>query len=122
MSIPFCESKYIEEARVVFSARFPFGNFEDSSWDIRHLRASHHKKANARVHFTKYGSTTDVLPARFADIVKAFVLLINASGGTMPLRVDVARMLWKAVEERLSDTTFFSRADLSEEDLLGAEQ
>jgi hypothetical protein len=54
MRIPTCESKYIEAGRGVFAARFPDGNFDASSWDIRHLRASQHKQTNARVYFTRY--------------------------------------------------------------------
>jgi integrase len=121
MSMPSCESRYVEQARLIFAARFPIGCFDDSSWDIRHLRSSQHKRTNSRVYFTRYGSTTDALSARFAHVVKAFLLLMNASGGTMPLRVDAARMLWRAVEKRRRDARF-SWSDLSEEDLLEAEQ
>jgi hypothetical protein len=100
MNVSPSEAKYIADAREIFRARFPNGDFDDCSWDIRHLRASQHKKTNARVYFTKYGSTTDPLPPRFARVVKACILLMNASVGTMPLRVDAARMLWQAIEAR----------------------
>lgn len=121
MTIPVCESRFIDEGRVVFASRFPNGQFEDSSWDIRHLRGSQHKKTNARVYFTKHGSKTDPLPPRFAEVVKASLLLMDASAASMPLRVDAARMLWKATEKRLGDASF-SWADLCEDDLLEAEQ
>src|SRR5260370_25404553 len=119
--VPICELKYIEEARAVFAVRFPDGNFDDSSWDIRHLRASQHKKTNARVYFTRYGSTTDPLPTCFSLVLKSSLLLMDASGGTMPLRADAARMLWRAVEKRLGKA-LFSWSELSDEDLLETEQ
>jgi integrase len=121
MTVPQCEQRYIDEGRALFRIRFPEGDFDDMSWDIRHLRTSQHKRTNARVYFTKHGSNTDPLPARFADVVKACLLLIDASGSSMPVRADAARMLWKAVEKR-SCGTQFSWADLREDDLLEAEQ
>src|SRR5271165_801525 len=117
------EAKYIDEGRALFRQRFPIGSFDDPSWDIRHLRSSQHKAANARVYFTRYGSTKDSLPPAFARVVKAFVLLSRASCGTMPLRVDAARMLWKAIERRLGITAAdFNWGHVTEEDILKAEQ
>ncbi|MGA1981112.1 MAG: hypothetical protein ABSG84_01455 [Acidobacteriaceae bacterium] len=121
MTIPVSESRFIDDGRVVFATQFPSGQFEDSSWDIRHLRASQHRKTNARVYFTKHGSKIDPLPPRFANVVKASLLLMDPSAASMPLRADAARMLWKAVEKRLGDLAF-SWADLCEDDLLEAEQ
>lgn len=121
MVVPESERKYIQEGRRLFATRFPGGHFDDPSWDIRHLRASRHKTTNARVYFTRHGSTTDPLPERFAAVIKAFLLMMDSSGGTMPLRVDAARMLWKAVELRIGQREF-AWADLSEQDLLDAEQ
>jgi hypothetical protein len=118
---PLPEANYIKEARAIFAVRFPGGNFDDSSWDIRHLRKSQHKKTNARVYFTTYGSIVEPLPARFADIVKAFLLLMGSSGGTMPLRVDAARMLWTAIEKKLGKSNF-SWLDVCDQDLLDTEQ
>jgi integrase len=122
MKVP-SEARYIADAQAIFRTRFPNDSFDDCSWDIRHLRASQHKKTNARVYFTKYGSTTDPLPARFARVVKACFLLMNASVGTLPLRADAARMLWRAIEVRrrhLRDA--FSWSDVTEEDVLETEQ
>jgi hypothetical protein len=121
MTIPRCELLYVEEARSIFANKFPSGEFDACSWDIRHLRSSQHKKTNARVYFTRHGSTTDPLPSQFSNVVKAFLLLTNSSGGTMPLRVDAARMLWKAIETRLKAEEF-SWSLLTVEDLLAAEQ
>ena len=123
MQVPFSETKYIAGARSVFSARFPNGEFDNFFWDIRHLRASQHKKTNARVYFTKYGSTTEALPPRFACVVKAYLLLTNASDSTLPLRADVARMFWRAIETRhryLSEG--FTWSGVTEEDALETEQ
>lgn len=117
------EAEYIDEGRALFRQRFPTGSFDDPWWDIRHLRSSQHKAGNARVYFTRYGSTSDPLPPAFARVVKAFVLLSHASCGTIPLRVDATRMLWKAIEKRLcATTTDFTWAEVTEEDILEAEQ
>jgi hypothetical protein len=121
--IPAHERQYIEQARALFDELYPNGDFDDCSWDIRHLRASQHKVTNARVYFTKYGGTTDPLPPRFADVVKAYLLLSRATAGTMPLRSDAARMLWKALQMRLgSSSDRFVWDAVSEEDVLEAEQ
>ena len=121
MTAPQCEQRYIDEGRAIFRDRFPEGNFDDVFWDIRHLRRSQHNRTNARVYFTKHGSTTDPLPARFADVVKAFLLSIDTPAKTMTMRALAARMLWKAVEKRLGKA-HFSWADLCEDDLVEAEQ
>jgi integrase len=123
MQVPFSEEQYIAYARAVFRTRFPNGEFDHFSWDIRHLRPSQHKRTNARVYFTKYGSTTEPLPPRFAPIVKAYLLLEHASPGTMPLRADVARMLWRAIETRYCQLPeSFAWSDLTEEDVLKTER
>jgi hypothetical protein len=121
--IPEQEAKYIDEGRTVFRALFPTGDFDASSWDIRHLRVSRHKSTNTRVYFTKYGSTVEPLPPRFAQIVKAYLVLALSSGGTMPLRADGARMLWEALEARYGhNPALFKWEDVSEDDLLQTEQ
>lgn len=121
--IPTHEHQYVGQARALFGDLFPNGTFDDCSWDIRHLRGSQHKVTNARVYFTKYDSTTDPLPQRFADVVKAYLLLTRSSSGTMPLRADAARMLWEALEIRLGISgDAFSWDSISEEDVLEAEQ
>src|SRR5215469_3190051 len=123
MQAPFSETKYIADARAVFCTRFPDAEFDDSSWDIRHLRSSQHKKTNARVYFTKYGSTIEPLPPRFAKIVKAYLLLTKASAGTMPLRADAARMLWRAIETRhYQSPVSFAWSGITEADILETEQ
>ncbi len=116
-----CELKYIEEARVLFAVRFPNGKFDDSVWDIRHLRASRHSKSGARLYFTKYGSSTDPLPACFAEIIKAFLVFTGVSASTVRMLAYAGRMLWQAVEKRLGSAQF-SWTDLCEEDLFEAER
>lgn len=120
MRIPLCEAKYIQDARAVFAVRFPDGNFDDISWGIQHLFASQHGMAKARVYFTRYGSTVEPLPARFANIVKASVLLMD-SFASIAHRVDVARVLWIGIEKRLGES-HFSWSEVCDEDLLDAEQ
>src|SRR5882724_3740370 len=69
----------------------------------------------------RHGSLVDPLPTCFSQVVKAFLLLMDSSAGTMLLRVDAARMLWKAIEKRRKEA-HFSWNDLCEDDLLEAEQ
>jgi hypothetical protein len=121
MLVPQCELKYIDEARALFSERFPTGRFEDPYWDVTHFRKSQHRRTNARIYFTEYRSTIDPLPPRFGNIVKACVLLVDDVVASMPLRVDGFRMLWEALKVRILPTQFFW-FDLQEVDLLEAEQ
>jgi integrase len=121
--IPELEAKYIDEGRTVFRALFPTGDFDASSWDMRHLWVSRHKSTNTRVYLTKYGSTVEPLPPRFAQIVKAYLVLAPSSAGTMVRRADGARMLWKALESRHGNNpALFKWEDVSEDDLLQTEQ
>jgi hypothetical protein len=121
MRPPQCELKYIDEARAVFAERFPMGRFEDPAWDIRHFRKSQHRRTNAQVYFTQYGSTVEPLPPRFGDVVKACVLLVDEVVASMALRVDSFRMLWEALKVRTSASEF-AWSGLQEADLLEAEQ
>jgi hypothetical protein len=121
MGVPQRELKLIDEARAMFAERFPTGRFEDPSWDVRHFRKTQHRKTNAYVYFTEYGSTVDPLHSRFGNIVKACVLLVDEVVASMPLRVDTFRMLWEALRVRTTPSQF-SWSDLQETDLLEAEQ
>jgi len=114
----------VRQGRALFTTLFRGCgyDFEAPRWDIRHLRTSHHKKANAQVHFTIYGSQVDPLPPRFANVVKAYVLLNKGAAATMVLRVDTARLLWVAVLQRLGDAEAFDWSLLIEDDLLRTEQ
>ena len=115
---------YVLQGRALFSTRFPGEGhtFDAPSWDVRHLRTSQHRKVNARAYFTVYGSKSDPLPPRFANVVKAFVLLNTAAGATMVSYADVARMLWEAVLQRFGAAEAFAWSLLTEDDLLRTEQ
>lgn len=116
------ETAYKRQGRALFPAVFPNGDFDSPVWDIRHLRRSKHNGTNSRLHFTRYGSEVDALPPHFADVVKAHLLLNRCAGGTMSLRVDIARMLWEAVVHRIGTSGAFDWSLLTEDDLLRTEQ
>jgi hypothetical protein len=118
------EAAYERQGRALFSTLFRGCgyDFEAPRWDIRHLRTSQHKKTNSQVHFTIYASQVDPLPPRFANIVKAYVLLNKGAAETMVLQVGSARMLWVAVLQRLGDAEAFDWSLLIEDDLLRTEQ
>jgi hypothetical protein len=116
------ETSYVRQGRALFPALFPNGDFDSPIWDVRHLRTSRHKTSNSRLHFTRYGSETDGLPPRFANVVKAYLMLSRCAAGTMSYRVDIARMLWEAIASRFGDSHGFDWSLLTEEDLLKTEQ
>jgi hypothetical protein len=116
------ETSYVRQGRALFPAVFPNGDFDSPIWDIRHLRTSRHKTSNSRLHFTRYGSEVDALPPRFANVVKAYLVLSRCADGTMSHRVDIARMLWEAIVSRFGDSHGFDWSLLTEEDLLRTEQ
>jgi hypothetical protein len=122
--VPSAETAYVRQGRALFSIRFPGEghSFDAPSWDVRHLRTSQHKKANARAYFTVYGSELNPLPPRFANVVKAYLLLNRTSGATMVLGADVARMLWEAILLRFDTADGFDWSLLVEDDLLRTEQ
>lgn len=122
--VPSAETAYVRQGRALFSIRFPGEghSFDAPSWDVRHLRTSQHKKANARAYFTVYGSELNPLPPRFANVVKAYLLLNRTSGATMVLGADVARMLWEAILLRFGTADGFDWSLLVEDDLLRTEQ
>ena len=116
------ETSYVRQGRALFPAVFINGDFDSPIWDIRHLRTSKHKTSNSRLHFTRYGSEVDALPPRFADVVKAHLVLNSCAAGTMSHRVDIARMLWEAIVSRFGNSHGFDWSLLTEEDLLKTEQ
>ena len=119
LSVSPAEAAYVRQGRALFTTLFRGCgyDFEAPRWDIRHLRTSQHKKSNAQVHFTIYGSQVDPLPPRFANIVKAYVLLNKGAAETMDLRVGSARMLWMAILQRFGDAEAFDWSLLIEDDL-----
>lgn len=116
------ETAYKRQGRALFPAVFPNGDFDSPIWDIRHLRSSKHKSSNSRLHFTRYGSVVDALPPRFADVIKAYLLLNRCADGNMAHRVDIARMLWEAAVQRFASWDAFDWSLLTEDDLLRTEQ
>lgn len=118
------EIKYVHQGRALFRRIFPPpGNeFDAHCWDLRHLRTSQHDRGKARVYFTRHGSQTEPLPSRFANILKAYIVLNRGAAASLVHRVQAARILWEAVLQRCGTADSFDWLLLTEDDLLRAEQ
>jgi hypothetical protein len=115
----------VAQGRALFAVHFPgpAHDFAAPVWEIRHLWVSQHKQSNARVCFTRYGSRSDPLPARFAEVVKALCVRELQSASTVRFQVEAARLLWQALERRLgAEAERFAWRSLSAEDLRAAER
>jgi integrase len=118
---PEHERRYVADARELFADKFPGQEFGAHRWNVTHLRERSHKRSNPNVYWTLYGSQSEALPAEYADIVKAACIHDLQSITNLAFRADVARMLWKALSERLKPNEF-QWAKLTVEDLLHAER
>ncbi len=122
--VPEVEAEYVNQGRAAFRVLYgSSGAFESLCWDLRVLRRSTHKQSNSALYFTCLGSTTEPLPPRFGNVIKAYVALNFSAAATMVLRVDAARMLWSAISKRLNgESEAFRWQDVTETDALAAEQ
>lgn len=118
------EVKYVEQGRALFGRIFPppDNDFDALCWDLRHLRTSQHDRGKARVYFTRHGSQTEPLPSRFANVLKAYLVLNRGSAATLIHRVQATRILWEAILQRCGTPDAFDWLQLTEDDLLRAEQ
>jgi integrase len=93
-------AEFVALGQAAFRSLFPLAEmeFDSSVWDVRGLQRSATKTSNARLYFTRYRSTTEPLPAPFAEVVKSLLLLHgNTTNG---LRLDAFRVLWDAIAIR----------------------
>lgn len=112
------ERAYLERGRAAFSVRFPGQDFAASSWSIRHLKKSGSGQGNVSLLFvgTASGQCKKSLPARFAEVVKAYLAICGKEPGTLYNRSTAARWLWEALAVRLS-----GHGELFSWDILGKE-
>lgn len=101
--IPERERAYIASAREKYAVDFPTQDFDAACWDVRHLRASTRTSSNPRTYFTRHGTLGDPLPTAYAAVVKSYVVLHRSSITNLNMRVDAARMLWRAIEQRVGE-------------------
>lgn len=98
--------------------------FENMVWDIRGLADRAIIRNHPQLHFTKYQTLDQPLPAIYGDAVKSWLLLSPYSNiRSLIPKLDMARMLWQAIAERrkLQQDEFLFES-LCEEDLSQAEQ
>ena len=92
--------------------------FDAPAWDISGLKDRSTNKATRRLYFTRYGTTDQVLPQLYADVVKSWIILDRRSAGNMAGRLSGARILWEAILlRRQRKPENFSWENLTEEDI-----
>lgn len=117
------ESEFVARGRAVLLTRLPGVDFDRPSWPTHSLRAKAGQKTQT-LYFTLRGSVTEALPARYGNVVKAWVAIQHETPSRMLQRVTAARWLWSAIAERLGDGApdAFQWPDLQLADLQRAEQ
>lgn len=96
--------------------------FDQPSWDVRGLRDRGTIRGNPTLYFTRHGTLDQPLPTAYADIVKCWLILDRRSVKNMSRRLDGARILWDAIQQRRrGKTEAFAWQNFSEEDLSQAE-
>lgn len=116
------EAEYIAQGRAKLGAVLATESFGAITWDPKALVKTTAARAQ-RIYFTEHGSKTAPLPACYADVVKAWVVLGGGTPSRMNGRVFAARWLWRGICQRLGPaTTTFAWTDLRPMDLQAAEQ
>jgi integrase len=116
-------AKFVTLGRETFRTLFREDrhSFDDTVWDIRHLRTTAARRSNSNIYFTRYGSRNDALPAAFSEVVKT--LLALSWNTTSPFRLDSFRLLWEAILARLIHSgETFSWSSLRPDDVRGTEE
>lgn len=81
-----------------------------------------HIRVNSTLYFTQRGTLDQPLPTTYGDIVKCWLILDRRSVINMSRRLDTARILWDAIQQRRrGNARAFAWQNFSEEDLSQAE-
>jgi hypothetical protein len=97
-------------------------DFDAASWDVSMFRDRPATQKDRILYFTRYGTTEQLLPQIYAEVVKSWIILERQSVGNMRNRSTGARILWEAILlRRRNDPAAFRWQDLCEEDLSQAE-
>lgn len=114
----------IERGRTALRRMLPGVDYAAIRWETAALAKTTGTRTQA-AYFTCYGSETEPLPASYAGIVKAWIVLRGGTASRMTQRTFALRWLWRAIEQRLgagSAKMAFSWDDLREQDLRETEQ
>lgn len=114
---------YVARGRTALARLLPDGVFDSHTWETKSLATTSSGNVQ-RLWFTTYGSTTTPLPAEYAEVVKAWIILSGGTPSRMHQRLFAARWLWRGIQQRLgrdADSTF-TWSDLRLVDLQAAEQ
>jgi len=96
--------------------------FDQPAWDVSGLRDRGTIRQNPTLYFTQRGTLDQPLPAAYGDIVKCWLILDRRSVANMSRRLDAARILWEAIQQRRKGKAeAFVWQNFSEEDLSQAE-
>jgi hypothetical protein len=94
------EHEFVKLGRARHAVDYPGQKFDAPYWDVRHLRTSAARQTNPRAYFTRYGTLDEPIPGPFADVVRAYLVLYRRGLSNLGQRLDGARMLWRAIEQR----------------------
>lgn len=140
---PDSDAAHAEIAKVVDEARDAFrgsplernqdgviNRFEDSKWDLEHLRDPVGSSRNRRLYFTVEGSTKDPLPSFVGDLFKAFVVFKHQEVKTVSGLANLLRTLrklWEVMQDRRPVLRYqgsgaFRWATFTAADLVGLEE
>jgi len=95
------ELVFIERGKAAFAELFPGQHFEQSSWNFRHLKSSGLGSGSVVLHFTRFKrDRREPMPARFADVLKAYLATSGHAAVSMVNSGIACRWLWEACLER----------------------
>ncbi len=111
-------------SKELFIDKFPSQDFDSYVWNIEHLRNQSSSTTNPNLYFTTYGTLDNLLPKRFVEVVKSWLLLeLGDNVKSLVYRLDAARILWEAVKNRRGgNADSFDWSDLTEADISQTEE
>ncbi|MFZ0547513.1 MAG: hypothetical protein WAM60_18850 [Candidatus Promineifilaceae bacterium] len=93
-------------------------SFADMVWNVGTLLRRFTATENIYLHFTYHSSLEKPLPEKYANVIKSWLLLSDASARSMEESLRAARKLWRTLEQRRGQTAVpFSWHTLCEEDI-----
>lgn len=93
-------------------------SFEDMIWNVGPLLRRLTATENIRLYFTNHDTMDRPLPENYANVIKSWLLLSEASARSMEDFLRAARKLWLTLEQRRRQTAIpFAWHTLCEEDI-----
>lgn len=117
--------RVVSKGKQIFKLVFPDSEaaFDSSAWNVQHLRDRTVTNSNPNLYFTRSGTTDEVLPKHYAEVVKSWLISeydLGPRSAVHPLAA--ARILWDAIlTRRNGDSNNFQWENFCDEDLNQAE-